>query len=33
MLDLSVWKTLTVEEKIKIITEMQLIKLTTELHH
>ena len=33
MLDLSVWKTLTVEEKIKIITEMQLIKSVTELHH
>ena len=30
MLDLSVWKTLTVEEKIKIITEMQLIKSVTE---
>jgi hypothetical protein len=33
MLDLSVWKTLTNDEKIKKITEMQLIKLTTELHH
>jgi hypothetical protein len=30
MLDLSVWKTLTVEEKIKKITEMQLIKSVTE---
>ena len=30
MLDLSVWKTLTVEEKIKQITEMQLIKSVTE---
>ncbi len=33
MLDLSVWKTLTVEEKIKKITELQLIKSVTELHH
>jgi hypothetical protein len=30
MLDLSVWKTLTVEEKIKKITELQLIKSVTE---
>ena len=30
MLDLSLWKTLTGEEKIKIITEMQLIKSVTE---
>ena len=30
MLDLSVGKTLTVEEKIKKITEMQLIKSVTE---
>jgi hypothetical protein len=30
MLDLSVWKTLTDEEKIKKITEMQLIKSVTE---
>ena len=30
MLDLSVWKTLTNDEKIKKITEMQLIKSVTE---
>ena len=30
MLDLSVWKTLTVEEKIKEINEIQLIKSVTE---
>jgi hypothetical protein len=30
MLDISVWKTLTDEEKIKQITEMQLIKSVTE---
>ena len=30
MLDISVWKTLTDEEKIKKITEMQLIKSVTE---
>ena len=30
MLDLSVWKTLTDEEKIKKINEMQLIKSVTE---
>ena len=30
MLDLSVWKTLTAEEKIKKINEMQLIKSVTE---
>lgn len=30
MLDLSVWKTLTIEEKIKKINEMQLIKSVTE---
>jgi hypothetical protein len=30
MLDLSVWKTLTNDEKIKTITEMQLIKSVTE---
>ena len=30
MLDLSVWKTLTDEEKIKKITEMQLIKSVIE---
>ena len=30
MLDISVWKTLTDEEKIKQINEMQLIKSVTE---
>ena len=30
MLDLSVWKTLTNEEKIKKLNEMQLIKSVTE---